>query len=93
VFLTPLLFAAGWASPRRAARFAPPFILCNSIVGLTGAVLSGQMFAPATPWFALGALMGAAAGTAIGLGWMSERATRYVLTVILLFAGVRLLFR
>jgi len=37
--------------------------------------------------------MGAVIGSTIALHWMSERATRYVLAVILLFAGLRLLLR
>jgi uncharacterized protein len=93
VFLTPLLIAAGWMSPRRAAQLAPPFILCNSVVGLIGAALAGQTFASGAPSYALGALAGAVIGTVIGLKWMSERATRYVLAAILLVAGLRLLFR
>jgi uncharacterized membrane protein YfcA len=58
VFLTPLLIAAGWASPRRAARLAPPFILCNSIVGLAGAMLAGQMFGSSTPIIRCGCAYG-----------------------------------
>jgi uncharacterized membrane protein YfcA len=44
-------------------------------------------------FYCAGALAGAVIGTAIGQRWMSERATRYALAVILLFAGIRLLFR
>jgi uncharacterized membrane protein YfcA len=93
VFLTPLLIAFGWASPRRAAALSPPFILCNSVVGLAGVLLVGQRLAPGTVVYSVGALAGAIIGTAIGLRWMSERATRYALATILLFAGIRLLFR
>jgi uncharacterized protein len=93
VFLTPLLIAFGWASPKRAAALSPPFILCNSVVGLAGVFLAGQKLAPGTPLYAVGALAGAIIGTAIGLRWMSERLTRYTLATILLFAGLRLLFR
>ena len=93
VFLTPLLIAFGWASPRRAAALSPPFILCNSVVGLAGVLLAGQTLAPGAAVYSFGALTGAVIGTVIGLRWMSERGTRYVLAAILLFAGVRLLFR
>ena len=93
VFLTPLLIAFGWASPKRAAALSPPFILCNSVVGLGGVLLAGQTLAPGTLLYSVGALAGAVIGTALGLRWMSERATRYALAVILLFAGLRLLFR
>jgi hypothetical protein len=93
VFLTPLLIAFGWASPRRAAQLSPPFILCNSVLGLAGVLLAGQKIAPGSVLYAVGALVGAAIGTAIGLRWMSERSTRYILAAILLFAGIRLLCR
>jgi uncharacterized protein len=93
VFLSPVLIAAGWVSPKRAAALSPPFIVCNSVVGLIGALLAGQTLATGTFLYSVGALTGAVAGTAIGLRWMSERTTRYVLAAILLFAGLRLLFR
>jgi uncharacterized membrane protein YfcA len=93
VFLTPVLIASGWASPKRATALSPPFILCNSVVGLVGVLLAGQTLAPGTFLYSVAALAGAIAGTAIGLRWMSERTTRYVLAAILLFAGIRLLFR
>lgn len=93
VFLTPLLIAFGWASPRRAASLSPPFILCNSAAGFAGVLVAGQTLAPGAAAYAVAALAGASIGTTIGLRWMSERATRYVLSAILLFAGCRLLFR
>jgi uncharacterized protein len=93
VFLTPALLALGWASPKRAAALSPPFILCNSIFGFAAVLLSGQHVAPGSPLYATGALAGAVAGTAIGLRWMSEQATRYMLATILVFAGVRLLLQ
>jgi uncharacterized membrane protein YfcA len=93
VFLTPLLVVLGWASPRHAAALSPPFILCNSVVGLAGVSLAGQRLAPGTLVFSGAALLGAGIGTAIGRRWMSERTTRYVLAAILLFAGLRLLLR
>jgi uncharacterized protein len=93
VFLTPVLIALGWATPKREAQLSPPFILCNSILGLAGILLAGQQPAPGTFVYSLAALAGAVIGTAIGRRWMSERGTRYVLAAILLFAGIRLLFR
>jgi uncharacterized membrane protein YfcA len=93
VFLTPALLTLGWASPKRAAALSPAFILCKSIFGFIAVLLSGQRVAPGTTFYAVGALAGAIVGTSTGLRWMSEQATRYVLAVILLFAGFRLLLR
>jgi uncharacterized protein len=92
VFLTPVLIVAGWVSPKRAAALSPPFILCNSVAGLIGVWSSGQRLASGTLLYSVAALAGAIAGTAIGLRWMSDHTTRYVLAAILLFAGVDLLF-
>ena len=93
VFLAPLLIGFGWASPKRAAGLSPPFILCNSVLGLAGVLLAGQRLASGTLLYSVGALVGAVIGSAIGRRWMTEHATRYVLAAILLFAGFRLLFR
>jgi hypothetical protein len=92
VFLTPVLITFGWASPKRAAAISPPFILCNSAVGLAGVLLAGQRPSPEAPLYAIAALLGAVLGSAIATRWMSERNTRYVLAAILLFGGLRLLF-
>ena len=93
VFLTPLIIALGWASPKRAAAISPPFILCNSAFGLVGVLIAGQKIPAAASLYAVAALVGAVIGSTIALRWMSERTTRYALTVILLFAGLRLLLR
>jgi uncharacterized membrane protein YfcA len=91
VFLAPILIALHWASPRQTAALSAPFILANSIVGLTAVLYAGQWPSPHLALYAAGALGGAIAGTAIGLKWFSQAATRYVLAAILLAAGVQLL--
>jgi uncharacterized membrane protein YfcA len=93
VFLAPLLIALGWTSPKRAAFLSAPFILFNSLLGFAGVWIAGQAPAPGAALYSFGALVGSVIGSAIGLRWMSERGTRYVLAAILLFAGLRLLVR
>lgn len=92
VFLAPLLIASHWASPKQTAALSAPFILANSVVGLVGAVYAGQTPAADTWLFALAALGGAMIGTIVGLRWLSQTTTRYVLVVILGAAGMQLLF-
>jgi len=92
VFLAPALIALHWASPKQTAALSAPFILANSIVGLIGALFSGQSPALHFGFYAVAALGGAIVGTAIGLRWLSQGATRLVLGAILFAAGVQLLF-
>ncbi|MFQ3458420.1 sulfite exporter TauE/SafE family protein [Bradyrhizobium sp. UFLA01-814] len=92
VFLAPVLVALRWASPKQTAALSAPFILANSAVGLIGAIYAGQMPTSGTWLYALAALAGAMIGTTIGLRWLSQTATRYVLAFILAAAGIQLLF-
>jgi uncharacterized membrane protein YfcA len=90
VFLAPILIALRWASPKQTAAQSAPFILANSAVGLVGVLFAGQL--PSSHFFlyAAAALGGAILGTALGLRWLSQSATRFVLAGILLAAGIQL---
>jgi uncharacterized protein len=92
VFLAPLLITLHWASPKQTAALTAPFILANSFVALFGALYAGQAPAADTWRYALAALAGATIGTSVGLRWLSQNMTRYVLTAILGTAGLQLLF-
>jgi uncharacterized membrane protein YfcA len=92
VFLAPALIALHWASPKQTAALSAPFILANSAVGLVGVLLTGQLPSSYFGIYALAALGGAILGTAIGLRWLGQAATRLVLAVILLAAGIQLVF-
>jgi uncharacterized membrane protein YfcA len=92
VFLAPLLIALHWASPKQTAALSAPFIFANSVVGLTGAMYAGQSPNAETWLFALAALTGAMIGTIVGLRFLSQTLTRYVLAAILGAAGIQLLF-
>jgi uncharacterized protein len=92
VFLAPTLIALRWASPKQTAALAAPFILANSAVGLVGVLCSGQLPSPHLRFYAAAALGGAIVGTAIGLRWLGQAGTRFILAAILLAAGIQLLF-
>jgi uncharacterized membrane protein YfcA len=92
VFLAPTLIALRWASPKQTAALLAPFILANSAVGMIGVLFAWQLPSPRFGLYALAAPGGAIAGTAIGLRWLSQAATRFVLAGILLAAGIELLF-
>jgi hypothetical protein len=44
------------------------------------------------PVYLIVALIGAVVGTALGLRWLSQTATRLVLAAVLLTAGIQLVF-
>jgi uncharacterized protein len=92
VFLAPTLIGFHWASPRQTAALSAPFILANSTIGLVGVLLSGQLPSSHFGLYALAALGGAVMGTAIGLRWLGQTATRFTLAGILLAAGIQLVF-
>lgn len=91
VFLAPILISLHWASPKQTAALSAPFILANSVVGLVGAMYSGQTPSPETWLYALAAFAGAMIGTTVGLRWLSQMTTRYALAVVLGTAGLQLL--
>jgi uncharacterized protein len=92
VFLAPILIVMNWASGKQTAALSPPFILANSAVGLAAVLFSGQQPSSYSGFYALAALAGAIVGTAIGLRWLSEVATRFMLAGILFAAGIQLVF-
>ncbi|SDD80716.1 hypothetical protein SAMN05216337_1015130 [Bradyrhizobium brasilense] len=89
-FLAPTLIALNWASPKQTAALSPPFILANSALGFVGVLFTGQFPASAFGLYAIAVLAGAAAGTVIGLKWMSQTTVRFILVAVLLIAGIQL---
>ena len=91
VFLAPILIAFRWASPKETSALSAPFILANSTVGLLGTMIVGQRPSAYTLMYGVAAAAGAIIGTAIGIRWLSENLTRYVLAAMLAAAGFQLL--
>jgi uncharacterized membrane protein YfcA len=91
IFLTPLLLLAGWARAKEAAAVSAPFILVNSLAGLSGLAKSGHhpVLPEAFPlWLAaavLGGLLGASWGSRVARpDWL-----RKVLGLVLVAAAVK----
>jgi uncharacterized membrane protein YfcA len=91
IFLTPTLLFLGWARARTAAAVSAPFILVNSLAGLSGNVAAtGHL-----PGFAPALLVAAGLGGAVGSFYGSRRfeptAIKRLLAAVLLVAGAKLL--
>jgi uncharacterized membrane protein YfcA len=90
IFLTPLLLWFGWVATRNAAAVTAPFVLVNSIAGLSGqTVLLGNLPAALPLWLCAVAL-GALLGTWLGTRWFSVEALRRALGVVLLVAAAKM---
>lgn len=92
IFLTPLLLLMRWARTKEAAAVSALFILVNSTAGLLGNLSSTKSF----PSFAIAPAIAAVAGGTIGAHLGSRRldhtTIKRVLAVVLVLAGVKLIF-
>jgi uncharacterized protein len=92
IFLTPLLIFLRWARTKTASATSALFILLNSIAGLAGNVSATQTF----PRFGISLLVAAGVGGAIGAYAGSRRLAPLVikrlLAVVLIIAGLKLVF-
>lgn len=92
IFLTPLLIFLRWARTKTASAVSALFILMNSISGLLGNISATQTF----PRFGFSLLVAAGVGGAIGSYCGSRRLAPLVikrlLAVVLIIAGLKLVF-
>ena len=92
IFLTPLLIFLRWARTRTASAVSALFILMNSIAGLLGNISATQTF----PRFGFSLLVAAGVGGAIGSHFGSRRlqplVIKRLLAVVLIIAGLKLVF-
>jgi uncharacterized membrane protein YfcA len=93
IFLSPVILLMGWAGPKATAGIAAPFILVNSIAGLTGTSLATQSIPPAIFAFVACALAGALLGTWLGIRKLAPKALVLTLAVVMAIAGLKLVVR
>ena len=92
IFLTPLIVLAGWAGARVAAGMSAVFILANSIAGLAGNLSSVGALPPALPLWLVAVAVGALVGSELGARRLRVTALRQALAVVLVIAGLKLIF-
>lgn len=92
IFLTPLLIFLKWARTKTASATSALFILMNSISGLLGNVTATQAF----PKFGVSLLVAAGVGGLVGSRLGSRRlepvVIKRLLAVVLIIAGLKLIF-
>jgi uncharacterized membrane protein YfcA len=92
IILTPLLLILGWATIIEAASVSALFIFVNSIAGILGYFLKGNSFElvefKMIPFSIIGGLL----GSFVGSHYFSSKQLRYVLSIVVLFASIKLIF-
>jgi len=90
IFLTPIMLLLGWATTRETAAVSAPFILVNSISGLSGFLSSGRSLPAVAATLAVVAVAAGGLGGYYGSRRFPVRAIRLLLAVVLLVAGAKL---
>lgn len=92
IFLTPLIVLAGWSGLRHAAGTSSVFILANSIGGLAGNLSSVGSLPAAMPLWLGVVAVGAIVGGELGARRLPLPGLRRALAVVLVIAGLKLIF-
>ena len=92
IFLSPLLLFAGWAETRQTGGVSAAFILVNSLAGLAGRLTTMGELPAALPVWALAALAGGLVGASLGSRRLAPLRFRQLLALVLVIAGVKLIF-
>jgi uncharacterized membrane protein YfcA len=92
IFLTPLLLFLRWAGPRMAAGLSSAFILANSTAGLAGNLASVRVIPDSLVYWLPAVGIGALIGSELGAQRLSPPAIRRALALVLVVAGLKLIF-
>jgi len=92
IFLSPLLVLTGWEGVRRTAGASAAFILANSVSGLLGHLGAGRPIPAGVGLLSVVAVAGGVYGSWLGVRRLSTLALRRLLAVVLVVAGVKLLW-
>ncbi len=92
IFLSPLVLFMGWAETRQASGLAAAFILVNSIAGLIGNFATVGVLPTSILVLAPAAIVGGLIGAEYGSKRIAGPNLRRLLAVVLLVAGLKLIF-
>lgn len=92
IFLSPLLLVMGWAETKLSSGVSAAFILVNSIAGIIGLMTKPVTFPPMLPYWIVAAIAGGLIGSELGRRRLSNPTLRRLLAVVLVIAGLKLIF-
>jgi uncharacterized protein len=91
IFLAPLVLTFRWAETRQTAAISAVFNLLNSAAALAGLLVRLPVLPSALPLWLLAVGCGAIVGSWLAVQRLPPTALRYILSVLLLVAGLRML--
>lgn len=92
IFLSPIILMMGWAETRATSAVAAAFILVNSIAGLLGHLSSISHLPSFLPVWGVAVLIGGWIGAEYGSKRLPTPALRQLLSLVLVVAGLKMLF-
>lgn len=92
IFLAPLVMTFGWIETRQAAAVSTVFNLLNSAAALAGVWATTPRLPDALPWWLIAVGVGGFVGSYLGARYLPAPALRAILAILLLAAGVRMMF-
>lgn len=92
IFLTPVLLLTNWTETKKAAGISAMFILVNSISGLLGNYAQIGNLPPAVWFWIAAAAFGGFVGSTLGSQKFNSMTLRRVLSLVLVIAGLKLIF-
>ncbi|MEW6180689.1 MAG: sulfite exporter TauE/SafE family protein [Chloroflexota bacterium] len=92
IFLSPLLMLMRWGDVRQVAGVSAAFILVNSIAGLAGQISIVASLPPSIPLWGAVAVVGGWLGAEYGSRRLGSPALQRMLAVVLVIAGLKMIF-
>lgn len=90
IILSPLLLLTRWGSMKETAAVSAAFIFLNSLAGLSGHVIAGMEVSPKIILWIGAVLAGGLLGSWTGGFRLSVPQLKYLITLVLLFASIKL---
>lgn len=92
IILSPIIILLHWGNIKETAAVSAAFILVNSVSGLSGQLSQGIELAPEIAFMLIVAILGGTIGGYLGSYKIKENTLKYALSLVLMFASVKLLF-
>ncbi len=91
IILSPVIILLGWGSIKETSAASAAFIFVNSVAGLSGMISQGAVLSPNIGYMIIVCVLGGFIGSGIGSFRLSNLHLRYVLSIVLFLASIKLI--